>query len=379
MKGDFVLLGTVAAAMLAIPAAAMLWAGQPLVGVAAPPESGVSQVAGAPSSGTGTQKPSTGLSTPDSVSSRSQAQSGSQVGAPEVKAAYKTDITAFKIKDETTGDINVVPVEEYVLYAMASEMPADFHMEALKAQGVAALSYAMYRTELQRSSPDPALGGADFSADPQNRKVYMTEEGAREFYGDQFEYSWARLTEAAQAVRDLVLVYEDQPIAAAYHAISSGLTEASENIWGSPLPYLTTSDSQWDILAPGYKSTATYTKEEMRALLTGAGATLPHEAARWITVLERSPAGYVTKVQVGDQEMTGSQLRFLLDLRSSDFEMIPSGDNFVFEVKGYGHGAGLSQNGADYLGRQGKTFQQILAHYYAGATLARLENVGGAP
>lgn len=382
MKGDFTLLGTVAMAMLVIPAAALLWAGQPLLADSSP-DTGIHAPESLPTAGQGPARQEAssqaGGQSGDQSSSQSdpviQSPWGESVWRPE--QVYKTPIKDLKILNQSTGQVETLSLEQYQLYAMASEMSAEFHLEALKAQGVAALSYALYQAEQQRQNPNPDLKGADLAADPQNRKGYMTEEGARDFYGDQFEYAWARLNQAAAEVRGMVLVHEGQAIAAAYHAISAGLTESAEEVWGAPLPYLTTADSQWDILAPGYKSTASFSQEELRGLLKEEGITLPQDPAKWIEVLERSAAGYVTRVRVGDREMSGGTLRFLLGLRSADFDLVPSGQQFVFEVRGYGHGAGLSQNGADYLGRQGKDYRQILAHYYTGATLARIENLGG--
>lgn len=384
MKGDMTLLGTVALAMLAIPAAALLWAGQPLLAVPAPGQgtggaSGIRTPESLPTAAPGPARPGTSGSSSGGQASGSGASIQSPWGEPawRPEQQYPTNITQIKILNQTTGQVETLSLEEYQLCAMASEMPAEFHMEALKAQGVAALSYALYQAELQRRNPDPALQGADLVADPQNRKGYMTEETARAFYGDQFEYSWARLTQAAAEVRGVVMLHEGKPIAAAYHAISAGLTETAQAVWGNPLPYLTTADSQWDILAPGYKSTAVFTREELRALLKDQGITLSQDPAQWIAILERSAAGYVTRVRVGDREMSGGALRFLLGLRSADFDLVPSGQQFVFEVRGYGHGAGLSQNGADYLGRQGRDYRQILAHYYTGISLATIENLGG--
>lgn len=258
--------------------------------------------------------------------------------------------------------------------ALASEMPADFHLEALKAQGVAALSYALYQAKLHRAQPLQELLGADFAADPDHRSGYMTQESAEEFYGDQFAVSWKKLTEAADAAANYVMLYEGEPIAAAYHAISCGMTEASENIWISSLPYLQAVDSSWDILASGYRSKVEISGEEFRTRMEEEEITLKGTAGEWIEVMETSASGYVICVRVGDREMTGLQLRDLLGLRSACFTLVPSGANLTFEVRGYGHGAGLSQNGADYLARQGWDFERILKHYYTGVELARLQN-----
>ena len=148
--------------------------------------------------------------------------------------------------------------------------------------------------------------------------------------------------------------------------------ERAENIWNGPLPYLVEAESNWDILAPGYKSTLSVTDGELKELLTAAGATLLPDPATWLSIQERSPAGYVTQVQAGSITLHGNQLRNLLGLRSSAFELERTHTGYTFYVRGYGHGAGLSQAGADYLARQGETFDEILLHYYSGITLAEV-------
>ena len=266
---------------------------------------------------------------------------------------------------------------EYTRCAIAAEMPADHHLEALKAQGVAALTYALRQAMEQRSLPeedrDPSLHGADFAADPGNNRGYMTEENARLFYGEQFDYCWNKITQAADTACRCVALWDGEPIAAAYHAISAGeTTERAENIWVSPLPYLVEADSSWDILAPGYKSTVTIADGQLKGLLTAAGATLLPDPSSWLAVEERSDAGYVTSIRAGSITLHGNQLRNLLGLRSAAFELERTRDGYTFYVRGYGHGAGLSQAGADYLARQGWGFDEILLHYYTGITLAEV-------
>ena len=131
-------------------------------------------------------------------------------------------------------------------------------------------------------------------------------------------------------------------------------------------------DSSWDILAPGYKSTVTVADGELKELLTAAGANLLPDPATWLEVEERSPAGYVTAIRAGSITISGNRLRNLLGLRSAAFQLGRTHTGYTFYVRGYGHGAGLSQAGADHLARQGWGFDEILLHYYKGATLAQV-------
>lgn len=274
----------------------------------------------------------------------------------------------FLIQDRSTGAIERVEVRDYVLGALCAEMPPVFDSEALKAQAVSAHTWALYCQNSARSAGKEF----DFSADPSHWQGYVTEEQVRERFGDSFEQYWGKLSRAAESVwQEIVVDSEQQPIVAAYHAISSGRTESAENVWGNPLPYLTPVDSKGDIHAQGYEKTVFFSQEELRAKLSLAqpAPKLEGDPGGWIAVLERSPSGYVTLVQVGDQQMSGIELRELLGLRSSDFELSEQEEGITITTCGYGHGVGLSQYGADYLARQGMDYREILEHYYPGAVV----------
>jgi stage II sporulation protein D len=295
---------------------------------------------------------------------------------PEESTASRPDEAAewepFLIQDRSTGEIKQVEVRDYVLGALCAEMPPVFDSEALKAQAVSAHTWALYCQNSARSAGKEF----DFSADPSHWQGYVTEEQVRERFGDSFEQNWSKLSQAAESVwQEIVVDDEQQPIVAAYHAISSGRTESAENVWGNPLSYLTPVDSKGDIHAQGYEKTVSFSWEELRAKLSLAqpAPKLGEAAEDWIAVLERSPSGYVTLAQVGDRQMSGIELRELLGLRSSDFELSVQEDGVSITTYGYGHGVGLSQYGADYLARQGMSYREILEHYYPGAAVVQRE------
>jgi len=221
--------------------------------------------------------------------------------------------------------------------------------------------------------PDEAILGADFSADPQHYLGYTTREGAQERFGGYFSYYWNTISAAVDAVFGEVLLWEGEPIAAAYHAISSGNTETAAAVWGGEVPYLAAVESLGDCLAEGYRSTVSFTQGEVRSILSAAQPqiTLGDDPVQWITVESRSPSGMVLTAAVGDGQLSGTALRSLFSLRSANFTCSLQDGLFVFETLGYGHGVGLSQNGADYMARQGSDYRAILAHYYPGTTLTK--------
>lgn len=294
---------------------------------------------------------------------------------PVPTAVTDKGVEVFRILDETTGEVAEVSRQDFVRGAVAAEMPASFHSEAMKAQAVAAHTYAIHNHLVQRASPDPALKGADFSADPGNLKVYITEAQAREFYGEKADLYWNKITAAADAVQDYVLEYEDEPIVAAYHAISAGTTEDASNVWTGSAPYLFPVESGGDLLAPDYETTVQVSAETLRSALADAypEITLGEDPAEWFGDITRSGSGYVLEAELGDGVVPGKDIRQLLDLRSHNFDVTHGDAGFTFTVYGYGHGVGLSQYGADYLARQGEDYQAILGHYYTGTVLKRLE------
>jgi len=285
-------------------------------------------------------------------------------------------VLSFNILNESTGRVETVALRDFVRGAVASEMPVSFHPEALKAQAVAAHTFALHNHRVQLENPDPALKGADFSADPANMLVYTTEERAKAFYGDNGDIYWDRICTAADSVVNYIMEYEDEPIVAAYHAISAGQTEDASNIWTGSAPYLQASDSEGDILAPDYETQVTLPRETVGQAILAAypEAQLPQDPENWFSGIQRSQSGYIIQVDVGGTDLHGKDIRALFGLRSHnvDISYIPSGDCFSFQVFGYGHGVGLSQYGADFLARQGYTFDEILRNYYTGVTLKQI-------
>ncbi|WP_040195589.1 stage II sporulation protein D [Candidatus Soleaferrea massiliensis] len=303
--------------------------------------------------------------------------SGDMQNQGNADTVIKTD-GYFNILDASTGKVNKVSERDYVRGAVACEMPASYHTEALKAQAVAAHTYALRLREQQKQKKDETLKGADFSADPSNLKGYMTETQAKQFFGSNFELRWSKITEAADAVLKECLVYEEQPIIAAYHAISFGKTEQAENVWSSSVPYLVAVDSEGDKLSPDYASTVKLTADEVKTKLTAKfpDIKLGDDCQKWFTDLTRSDSGTVLSLKAGGQETTGKELREVFGLRSADFEISYADGSFTFQVVGYGHAVGLSQYGADYMARQGSSYRDILLHYYQNVQIAALDIPG---
>lgn len=302
---------------------------------------------------------------------KSEESSGSSqnTNAPSKDKQDWRSITHFNILNISTNKIQKVSVEDYVRGAVTAELPPTFHPEALKAQAVSAHTYALMNTMNNNNE------GYDFAADPDKWRGYVSMEQAKERFGTKFDTYWGIITKAVDSVMHEVLVYEEEPILAAYHAISSGKTEFAENVWTTPVPYLQSVESEGDLTANGYKSIVTLTKKEVQQKLLNFDSTikLAEDPKLWFTQIERSQGGYILSCKVGNKTLHGKEIRTLFGLRSSNIKISYDKPNFTFEVVGYGHGVGLSQVGADYMARQGDTYKEILLHYYKGASLEKIK------
>lgn len=279
-------------------------------------------------------------------------------------AADPADTVRFA--DQSTGQIVELSMREFLIGAVAAEMPVSWPDEALKAQAVAAHSYALYRRD-----HTTAADGAWFTADPARRQGCLTDAVLHSYWGTAYEANHARLSALVETVETQVLYYADAPAGTSYFAISNGRTEASENVWGTALPYLVPVDSSTDTAADNYEYTLTLSAVQVQQLLAAelgitADLTVPEQ---WFGAAEYTTSGYVAALPVCGQTVRGTALRKALGLRSTCFTVTYQSGAFSFTTRGYGHGVGMSQWGAKALAEQGADYAAILAHYYPGTQL----------
>ncbi len=279
---------------------------------------------------------------------------------------YKT----LKLLDITTGKVEEISAFDYVVGAVCAEMPATFEPEALKAQAVAAYTYAVRQAEKAEAAPDSELCGAYFSNDSSKYQAYFTENQAMQYYGENYEEYTEKIKEAVSTVEGEYLVYEDEPIIAAFHSLSTGKTESAENVWGINIPYLVSVESEYDSKAPKFTESYEFTDNEMKELLENSfkGIVLSESPEEWFSDAEMSNAENVISIKVGDTEVMGQEVRSTLSLRSAAFE-IKYDDGFKITTKGCGHCVGMSQYGANEMAKAGKDYKEILEHYYKGAEI----------
>lgn len=279
----------------------------------------------------------------------------------------KTEETedTFRICYTSTDQVEELSADDYIFGVVAAEMPALYEEEALKAQAVAAYTFACYR------KTQNADKNYDLTDDYLSDQSYITKTEAEKKWGDNAAEYTKKIEEILEQVKGYAVTYQGKPILAVYHAISSGKTESAENVWGKEYPYLISVESYGDKLCDGYMSTVSVSEETFKETLKDE-VTLSGEAANFVSDISRTDAGTVKSLKLCGSEITGAKIRSLFQLRSSNFEIEYKDGNFNFTVYGYGHAVGLSQNGADYMAKQGSDFKEILNHYYTGCEIEKL-------
>lgn len=311
------------------------------------------------------------ISAKNETSESSTAQSSEAQTAP-AETNGKDD--GYIVLDITTGKTEEISSFDYIVGAVCAEMPATFEEEALKAQAVAAHTYAERQKQKAMKAPDPELGGAYFSNDSSKYQAYFTENQAKRYYGENYEQYMEKIRKAVKEVSGEIIVYKDEPIIAAFHSISAGRTESAENVWGSDISYLVAVDSESDTNAPKYLEEYEFTDSEMKTLLEDSfeDIELGEDPGKWFSKPQTSDSLTVLSINVGGKEVTGQQLRTALSLRSASFDISYDG-KFTITTRGYGHDVGMSQYGANAMAEKGSDYKEILEHYYPGTEIRKAD------
>lgn len=258
-------------------------------------------------------------------------------------------------------------LQDYLINVLAAEMPASFHQEALKAQAVAARSYAIYCAEGRKH------GDAQVCTDYGCCQAWLGDDELRERWGESYGENRRRIAQAVESTAGEYLCYDGEAIFAAFHSSSAGYTEDCAEIW-SRLPYLVSvSSPETAGEVPNYVSTEELRPLDFRdtVLHLRPEADFSGPESQWVGETTRDASGRVATVTLGGAELTGAEARALFSLRSAAFTLEYTGESFLFTVTGFGHGVGMSQYGANVMAAGGAPYTQILAHYYPGAILVR--------
>lgn len=319
---------------------------------------------------------------PAAAAPASAAGSGSAVAAvpPAVRlpAAAASELPSVSVYLTKTGDIETLPFEQYVTGVLAAEMPADFELEALKAQAIAARTFIVRRLAEGDRSGVP-VPGADV-VDSVDHQAYLSSKELDKWIELGKSDQLAKLRRAVEQTKGIIMTYQGKPITATFFSASGGYTENSEEYWSLKLPYLRSVPSPWDkSVNPSFKETVTIPLSELfnklglkESGLPAAASLADQAAAPALFQIKSYTAGHNVKtIHISGQSFTGRELRERLGLRSAQFAMTLDGDDVKITTYGNGHGVGMSQWGAQGMAKQGYTTTQILKHYYTGISFAQ--------
>ena len=269
-------------------------------------------------------------------------------------------ISVFNHVNKTTENMSM---EDYLTGVVAAEMPAAFELEALKAQAVAARTYTMYKS----SSTDHE---ADVCTDYNHCQAYLTDEEMHTNWGSDYDFYFAKIKDAVYSTQGEFLTYNNEPIMAVFHSMGGGYTQNSSDVWQAQLPYLVSVPSPGEEEAVNYKSSLSVTFEEFCAKVKEKYPGAKIESFLDVSQPALTQSGHVKSLLIGGVTITGSEIRSMFNLRSTRFALNFEGDNVTFNVTGYGHGVGMSQYGANAMAKEGKTYKDILSHYYQGVSFS---------
>lgn len=254
-------------------------------------------------------------------------------------------------------------LEEYIVGVVAAEIPISFEKEALKAQAIAARTYAYKR-----------IGNTKETIDHKNiGQAYNSIDEMKKKWGKNFDLNYRKVKESVYETKGTIMLYNDEPIDAVFHSTSAGVTEVSENIWGKNLPYIKSVDSKVDENAPNFIYTTKVSKDKLVSEISKKFPKIDkNKIIDSFNITKRSSADYVLEVEILGNKLTGRDIRTMFGLRSTNFTIKKSKDGIEFTTKGYGHGAGMSQYGANFMAKDGKSYIEILNHYYVGVSLDKV-------
>ncbi|MBR6113235.1 MAG: stage II sporulation protein D, partial [Bacilli bacterium] len=253
----------------------------------------------------------------------------------------------------SNGQVLTLELEEYVVGVVAAEMPAAFHEQALMAQSVIARTYAL-----------KAIQKGQVLTDNESTQSYKSNDELKLKWGSSYNTYYNKIKNAVSSTEGIYLTFNGTYIEAVYHSTSNGRTEDSSNVWGNSFPYLVSVESEYDSLNPSFISEKTITYQELSSKL-GIDINTDTE----FNIISKTSGNRVETLQIDGKDYNGVQFRNLLALRSADFDITKTDTGITFTTRGYGHGVGLSQYGANGMAKAGYSYEQILKHYYKGVTI----------
>ena len=285
------------------------------------------------------------------------------------KYDYK-EYSSIKLFHAESGEVEELPLDEYLYGVVSAEMPASFELEALKAQATVARTYTIYQIQNNGQKHEGANICDSYACCQawisQDERFSKWEESER-------EANWQKIVQSVNETVGKIITYQGNPINAFFHSNSGGVTESSVNIWGGiEYPYLKSVETSGEDSYSQYNSEVIFTKDELinKIKETHQDIQVNWEEENAIQIQEYTDSGRVRTIKFGNISIAGTEARTILGLKSTNFVIGYQDDKVIFTVKGYGHGVGMSQTGADSLAKQGSGYEDIIKHFYTGVEIS---------
>ena len=277
----------------------------------------------------------------------------------------KASSQMINVYNTETEKLMQLEMETYIAGVVAAEMPASFELDALKAQAVAARTFALKRMNTPNSNVTALYPKAQITTSPATCQAWISDDEQRERWGKDYIKWHQKIIQAVTETAGEVLCYDGVLIDPVYHAsCGGGATESAEYVWGNAKPYLVSVPCNHPVDQHSGVTMAISQAELMEKLDLQSNAVN-------VIAEERTPSNRLKTMLVGDNTIRGSELRNALGLKSTLIDWLIIGDQMIVTTNGYGHGAGMCQNGANYYAQLGYNYQQILQHYYRGAVVQK--------
>lgn len=280
--------------------------------------------------------------------------------SPEIK--FDKCLEEAKIKVNFQGEIREMAMEDYLISVVAGEVYPSYEMDALKAQAIAARTYLVYKME-----KGGCANGGDICTESAHCQAYKTEEKMRSGWGDKYDEYYDKIKTAVYETKGEIVLYDNKPINALYHSSSVDKTEDCVAVFGGTYPYLKSVSSTVSTNNSEYEKEITFSKKEFLEKVKASFNIDVDEIQ--LKIISYTASGRVSTLKIGEKSVKATALRKCLGLRSTDFIFEISDDKITFIMKGFGHGVGLSQVGAQEMALQGKNYKEILTHYYTGTEI----------
>ena len=268
----------------------------------------------------------------------------------------------IQLLHKKSGKVEEVKLESYLCNVVSAEMPADYEIEALKAQAIVARTYTIYKMNNKKHE------NADICDDSTCCQAWITKEDRLARWEESKRQSnWEKIEKCVQETNGKIVTYNGQPINAFFHSNSGGTTELPVNVWGGTnFPYLQVVETSGEEGYTQYSSEVKLSRDELLQKLKTKYDDIQIDFSNNenIQIIEHTDSGRVKTIKFGNHNLSGVETRTLLGLRSTNFEIIKEAEFIKFTVKGYGHGVGMSQTGANTLAKEGKNCEEIIHHFY---------------